>query len=50
MWQKLSSSISTSPILAAVLKTLGWALALISIVFATVIMKEQEISFVYNAF
>ena len=50
MWQKLSSSISTRSILTASLKTLGWALALISIVFATVIMKEQEISFVYNAF
>ena len=50
MWQKLSSGISTSPVLSAFLKTLGWALALIGIVFATVIMKEQEISFVYNAF
>lgn len=50
MWQKLSSSISNSPVLTAVLKALGWAAALIAIVFATVIAREQEITFVYNAF
>jgi|GEM_PF-3242315 hypothetical protein len=50
MWQKLSSIISNSPILTACLKTLGWAFALVAIVFATIIAREQEITFVYNAF
>ena len=50
MWQKLLSSISNSPILTATLKTLGWAFVLIAVVFATIITKEQDITFVYNAF
>ena len=50
MLHRLLQSISNKPILVQILKILGWILILTAIVIANVIMKDQEISYVYNNF
>lgn len=50
MLQKLSQSIMEHKQILVVLKAIGWVVVLAAIILSTMLMKEQEISFVYNNF
>lgn len=50
MLQKLLQNILNKPKLVYVLKVVGWTFVIVSIIITNIMMKDQEISFVYNNF
>ncbi len=50
MIEKLAGKISGNPGLLKILKVTGWIVVIVCIVLTNMLMKEQEISFVYNNF
>lgn len=49
MFQKLLQIISNNNVKYC-LKIVGWMIAILAIIFSTMLMEEQSISFVYNNF
>lgn len=50
MIEKLVLQITSRPKLMGCLRIVGWVAVIVAIVLTNMIMKEQEISFVYNNF
>lgn len=50
MLQRLLQNILANEKLMNALRVLGWTFIVITIIYTNIIMKEQEISFVYNNF
>ncbi len=50
MLPKQLLNIFNNPKVISVLKTVGWIAAIVAIVLTNMLMKGQEISFVYNNF
>lgn len=50
MLQNLLQNISGNPKAMAFLKIIGWTIIIVALIFTNIIMKNQEISFVYTNF